>query len=87
LHWRWSSVGSHLRGEDDGLVRVAPVLDRYGAFANFLSDPVEDSAALRALRRSETSGRPIGSAAWIADLEARTGRILAPQKRGPKAKA
>ena len=38
----------------------------------------------RALRRSETSGRPIGDPAWIAMLEARSGRALAPQKRGPK---
>jgi putative transposase len=86
-HWRWSSVEAHLRGKDDHLVRVSPVLDRYGAFDSFLSDPVDDSAALRALRCSETSGRPIGSAAWIADLEARTGRLLAPQKRGPKTKS
>ncbi len=68
-------------------MRVSPVLDRYGAFDNFLADNVDESAALRALRRSETSGRPIGSAAWIADLEARTGRMLAPQKRGPKGKS
>ncbi len=85
-HWRWSSVRAHLRGEDDGLVRVSPALDHYGAFGNFLADPVDDSAALLALRRSEMSGRPIGSAAWISGLEAPTGRILAPQRRGPKAK-
>lgn len=86
-HWQWSSVEAHLLGEDDRLVRVSPVLDRYGVFDSFLSDPVDDSAALRALRRSETSGRPIGNATWIADLEARTGRLLAPQKRGPKTKS
>ncbi|MBY8826324.1 hypothetical protein [Sphingomonas colocasiae] len=85
-HWRRSSVGAHLCGEDGGLVRVASVLDRYGAFAEFLSDPADDGAALRALRRSETSGRPIGNPAWIVDLEAWTGRILTPQKRGPKAR-
>ena len=26
--WPWSSTGAHLRGEDDGLVRVKPMLDR-----------------------------------------------------------
>jgi putative transposase len=35
---------------------------------------------------SETSGRPIGNMAWIESLEARSGRSLKPQKRGPKAK-
>lgn len=82
--WQWSSVRAHFGGEDDGLVRVAPALERYGDFADFLGDPRDDADAWRALRRSETSGRPLGSAAWIAGLEARTGRTLAPQKRGPK---
>ena len=26
--WPWSSVRAHLAGEDDGVVRVAPVLER-----------------------------------------------------------
>lgn len=82
--WRWSSVRAHLAGEDDGLVRVAPALDRYGAFDSFLGTPADYGDAWRALRQSETSGRPLGSTAWIAELETRTGRTLAPQKRGPK---
>ena len=82
--WRWSSVRAHLAGADDGVVKVAPVLERYGAFAAFLAAPGPDAEAWRALRQSETSGQPIGDAAWIAMLEARTGRKLAPQKRGPK---
>ena len=82
--WPWSSVRAHLAGEDDGIVRVAPALDRYGDFAAFLGDMDDDDNAWRALRQSETSGRPLGDAGWIADLEARSGRILAPQKRGPK---
>src|SRR5437868_4973426 len=34
--WPWSSVRAHLAGEDDELVDVAPLLDRYGDFAAFL---------------------------------------------------
>jgi putative transposase len=82
--WAWSSVRAHLAGADDTLVRVKPALDRYGDFARFLGVPDDYRDAWRALRRSETSGRPLGAADWIADLEARTGRTLAPQKRGPK---
>ena len=84
--WRWSSVTAHLAEQDDVLVRVAPVLERYGRFTDFLGDPAGDETAWRALRMSETSGRPIGDAAWIESLESRSGRLLKPQKRGPKAK-
>lgn len=87
--WAWSSVRAHLAGADDGLVRVAPALERYGSFAAFLgegADEEADTAAWRELRRAETSGRPLGSAAFLAALEARTGRSLAPRKRGPKGK-
>ena len=82
--WRWSSVRAHLSGRDDELVKVAPALERYGDFAAFLGDGAGEADAWRALRRSETSGRPLGSDAWIAGLEARAGRVLAPQQRGPK---
>lgn len=84
--WAWSSVRAHLAEADDGLVHVAPALERYGCFDNFLGAPVDYADARRVLRRSETSGRPIGSADWGTALEAQTGRMLAPQKRGPKAK-
>ena len=82
--WRWSSVAAHLAGKDDELVRVRPALDRYGSFADFLGSPDDHGDAWRALRRSETTGRPIGSAEWIAELEERSGRDLAMKKRGPK---
>jgi len=82
--WRWSSVAAHLEGRDDRLARVAPVLDRYGDFATFLDENGNDETAWRRLRMSESSGRPLGSDAWLAGLETRTGRALRPQKRGRK---
>lgn len=85
--WRWSSVAAHLAGEDDGLVRVRPVLERYGCFADFLGEAPDEAAAWRGLRMSETSGRPLGSEDWLEALEARTGRAIKPRKRGPKPKA
>jgi putative transposase len=84
--WRWSSVRAHLAGEDDDLVHVAPAIERYGAFASFLGSSEDYSDAWQALRRSETTGRPLGDADWVRELECRTGRALAPQKRGPKSK-
>ena len=83
--WRWSSARAHLAGEDDGVVRVAPVLERVGDFRAFIGDDA-DAAAFKALRQSETTGRPLGSAGWITALERRTGRTLAPQKRGRKSR-
>lgn len=82
--WRWSSVAAHLAGEDDMLVKVAPALERYGSFADFLGKEQDDEAAWRQLRMSETSGRPIGDDDWMSKLEEQTGRTLKPQKRGPK---
>lgn len=83
--WPWSSTRAHLAGEDDELVEVAPLLDRYGDFSTFLGGD-EDQQATRALRRAETTGRPTGNDDWLRELEEKTGRVLAPRKRGPKPK-
>lgn len=82
--WRWSSVRAHLAGKDDRLVRVAPALERIDDFAAFLAEPFDQAESYAALRRAETIGRPIGSDAWLKALEARTGRALAPARRGRK---
>ena len=84
--WEWSSVRTHLAGRDDAVVRVAPVLERVDDFARFLDEPVDEEAAYAPLRRAETIGRPIGDPGWLEALEARTGRSLAPGRRGPKPK-
>ncbi len=81
--WPWSSAAAHLSGSDDGLATVTPVLERYGDFAAFLAQE-EDAAAVKMLRQSETTGRPLGSDKWIEKLERLTARQLKPQKRGPK---
>ena len=78
---------SHLAGADDGLVTVAPALERIDDFAAFLADDVDEAASYAALRKAESIGRPIGDADWVKMLEARTGRALTPAKRGPKPRA
>jgi len=82
--WPWSSVRAHLAGRDDAVVRVAPALNRVGGFATFLGAPFDQSAEFGPLRRAVTTGRPLGSTEWVAGLEQRSGRALAPRKRGPK---
>ncbi len=83
--WPHSSVRAHLKGRDDGLVRVRPVLDRVADFADLLESDADDPA-FAALRRSELIGRPLGSEVFTRRAEAMLGRTLAPGKRGPKPK-
>jgi putative transposase len=84
--WPWSSARAHLSGRDDRITTLAPLLDRVGDFAAFLEAP-EDEAAVCAIRRSRTTGRPVGGEAWIRALEASLGRPLAPARPGPRPKA
>jgi len=81
--WPWSSVRAHLAGRDDGIVTVAPLLERAGDFAAYMAED-EDAEAITALRRSYSTGRPVGAKDWLAALEVQTGRALAPARRGPK---
>ena len=84
--WRWSSAAAHIAGEGNRFVDVMPALDRVGNFAAFLGNEFDEALSYAALRRAESVGRPVGSQAWLADMEARTGLALAPRKRGPAPK-
>ena len=81
--WRWSSAGAHLAGRDDRVVRVKPLLDRVRNWRTFLGEPLTEEER-QAIRAHESTGRPLGSAAFVARLEKRLGRTLARQKPGPK---
>jgi REP-associated tyrosine transposase len=49
--WRWSSVGAHLAGRDDGLVETAPLIERCGGqFADLIAE-APDSGRIAALRK------------------------------------
>ncbi|KAA6186723.1 transposase [Thiohalocapsa marina] len=81
--WPWSSARAHLSGEDDALVRVRPLLDLVGDWAGFLADTDAEEDPEQFHRHSRT-GRPLGSNAFVTDVENRLGRVLRPQKPGPK---
>jgi putative transposase len=85
--WPWSSVRAHLAERDDGVVSVAPALERVGPFGAFLGTGFDETETYAALRRSETSGRPAGGADWVGDLERLLHRPIAPRKRGPQPRA
>lgn len=81
--YAWSSAKAHLRGEDDILVKVNPLLDINPGWSELLlSQSSEEESEI--LRRHERSGRPLGSEAFLDRLESLTSRILKKQKPGPK---
>ena len=79
----WSSAAAHLRGEDDGLVTVRPLLELVPAWRTLLASGLPQ-AEIPQLERHERTGRPLGSAAFVAGLEQRLARALLPRKPGPK---
>jgi len=80
--WPWSSVRAHLKGRDDGLVTVAPLIERTaGRFADLIAS-APSPEELAALRAAETIGRPLGSPRFLDRLERRLGRSVRPAKRG-----
>ncbi len=81
--WPWSSAAAHLAGRDDLLAQVAPLRDRVDDWPAFMAQGLDDDTR-NAIRRGERTGRPLGSDAFIAALEARTGRTMARQRPGPK---
>jgi len=83
--YQWSSARAHLVGRDDLLVNTKPLLDLAPDWRSFL-DGQPDAEVTAALRRHESTGRPLGDDSFVARLEKLLSRNLRPQKRGPKAK-
>lgn len=82
-HWEWSSALAHLRGTDDALVTVAPMLERIGNWSDYL-DTRESAERLDALRTHSRTGRPAGNEEFIKRLSLLTGKELRKGKPGPK---
>jgi putative transposase len=89
-NWPWSSARAHVTGRADGLTNLDALAGifsnwramlRHGLEAGDLED--EEIAAIEAHART---GRPRGNEAFVAALEARTGRGLKRRKPGPKPK-
>jgi putative transposase len=82
--WRWSSVRALLDpARDDGITDAAPVVERVPDFAALLHSG-EDESLSDALRRSEGTGRPLGSNQFLNRVEIILGRDPKPRKRGRK---
>jgi putative transposase len=83
--WRWSSARAHLKGRDDGLVRVKPLLERAGDWAALLGEGLSEEE-YETIGKAERTGRPLGSPSFVKRLEEKLGRTLAKRKPGPKPK-
>ncbi|MGB9081312.1 MAG: transposase [Desulfuromonadaceae bacterium] len=80
--WQWSSARAHAAGQDDMLVKVAPLLEMVGAWKQFLSDANEEDADK--IRGHERTGRALGGDTFLDSLEFSLQRIVKPRKAGRK---
>ena len=71
--WRWSSARAHLGVAADTALNCQPMWDRVEDYAGYL-DARGDPRAEEALRRSYSTGRPVGELSWVRGLEAVAGR-------------
>lgn len=83
--WLWSSARAHLSGRDDGLVRVAPLLEMVANWRGLLNSAIPEDE-LHDLREHARTGYPLGSAAFLEKLERTVGRRLRPGKSGRPSK-
>jgi putative transposase len=81
--YRWSSARAHLKGKDDGLVRVRPLLEIAGNWRRLLTSAVSEEE-LKVFREHERTGRVLGSEEFQERLEKELGRVLRRHKPGPK---
>ncbi len=76
--WKWSSARAHLKGEDDELVRVKPMLDRIDRWNAYLSD-VDKGNDKDLIELHTRTGRPLGCADFVHKLEVITGENWPPK--------
>ena len=75
-----------MKAQDDGLVKVQPLLDRFGGWPALLASGLSEEDGER-IRSHERTGRPLGPAAFVDRLERLLRRTLKSQTRGPKPRA
>ena len=51
---------THLAGKDDGVIGVAPALERTGVFKAFPGQEFDEVLTYAAMRKAGSIGRPVG---------------------------
>jgi putative transposase len=72
-------------GQDDGVVRVAPLLERVKDWRAYLLEPLE-AAEEELWRQHERTGRPLGAPTFLERIEHLLGRTVRPARPGRKPK-
>jgi putative transposase len=82
-HWKWSSATAHCGASPDPMLEMDRWRKRWtvAEWREFL-DVSASEAEVSVLRHSTHTGRPLGSPGFVATLEERTRRPLAPRKGG-----
>ncbi|MFW6106966.1 MAG: hypothetical protein ACOC8H_02290 [bacterium] len=79
----WSSARAHLSGQDDCLVKAAPLRRLARGWRRLLNSAATEEQ-IRAFREHERTGRVRGDAAFQDRLEKQLGRVPRRKKPGPK---
>ncbi len=82
--YRWSSARAHLFEEDDALASPSPLQAMVPDWANYLR--LTSDKELQILKCHEKTGRPLGNESFVSKIEKTLGRVLKPQRPGPKKK-
>jgi putative transposase len=86
--WPWSSAVSHCRADNRDDFVALGIWSRRWTFTSWTEYLAggELESDLAAIRQRTHTGRPLGNAGFVQQLEKTTNRVLAPQKRGPREK-
>jgi putative transposase len=77
--YRWSSAQAHFTGQDDKLVKVQPMLERFPDWTEYLNTDMPP-ADLASIREHSLKGRPMGDDGFLEELESKTGRQFLKRK-------
>ena len=87
--WRWSSASGHVPGKGDLLAESAWLAERTAGWICSWREHLrqdDDPELAAALRRRESTGRPLGDESFVRKIGRLLGRDLLPKKRGPAPK-
>lgn len=85
VDYQWSSARAHLKGEDDVLVKVEPLLSLVKDWPSFIAEG-ESERDMDILKKHGRTGRPLGSSVFYDRLKTLLGKDVRPKKAGRKKK-
>lgn len=89
-HWPWSSALTHINEKDDGYIKLDYLLSSVGMSYTSWKDYIgyrDEKNFLQHIRKHTLTGRPLGSAEFIKDIEKKVNRKLCALSKGRPKKA